>query len=209
MRVRTRTEGSTTGLTLRSTWHFVTAPSDSAARPCQVFQRRWACQPSDAWSPLEVRLVVTRSDHSDGSSSQHPPSAPSLGLMQAFGGEPTPGVNHWPGVKSLGQLTGIKRTSGCHLAPVSVSSFPNPLPLPFQRTGETEYLYLHKEIKRFLNGEFPPCPRKRNNQDKQLYCLWLKLMKGVSGGGSRSQGGKGSLGDHPLGSQALRASLSL
>lgn len=58
-----------------------------------------------------------------------------------------------------------------------------------------------------------PCwgipPRKRNNQDKQLYCLWLKQMKGVSGGGSRGEGGKRKLGDHSLSFLVLRASLSL
>lgn len=90
------------------------------------------------WSPSQCPLSITR-----------------LRLKLVSGYGPTSEVNHWPGVKGPGQLTSIKRTSSSHLTPISIPTSSNLLPFLFQRTEETQYLYLHKEIKRFLAGKFP------------------------------------------------------
>lgn len=91
----TSTEGSTAGLVLQSTRHFVTAPKaqftqghfPGALHPVHAKSSRRERLASllRPGPPLEVCLMVTCSDHSDGSSSQHPPNASSLGLTLAFG----------------------------------------------------------------------------------------------------------------------------
>ena len=121
------------------------------SEPIPRFQARKTSQPSDPCLP-------------PGSQSHVPPggpaasfvlSTPELELTLAFGYGRNPEVHHWPGMKSPGQLTGIKRGSSCHPTPIFVPTSPNPLPQLFRRTGETEYLYLHEEIKRCFAGKFP------------------------------------------------------